>query len=170
MKCNDAKAKFYIRNSGSWTSLTVQWLRLQASSEGGVSSIPGWGINIPHASRCDQKKNGGSRDKGSVLNFSGSFNFSTLWPGIAESEDNVSTLLLGVMHALGVSFPGGASGKESTCRCRRHRFHPWKIPWRRKWQPIPVFLLGKFHGQRSLVDYSPWSYRVGYDWVTKQQQ
>ena len=37
-------------------------------------------------------------------------------------------------------------------------FNPWvrKIPWRRKWQPIPVLLLKKFHGQRSLVGYSPW--------------
>ena len=36
-------------------------------------------------------------------------------------------------------------------------FDPWigKIPWRRAWQPIPVFLLGEFHGQRSLVSYSP---------------
>ena len=35
---------------------------------------------------------------------------------------------------------------------------PWvkKISWRRKWQPSPVFLPGKFHGQMSLVDYSPW--------------
>ena len=34
---------------------------------------------------------------------------------------------------------------------------PWyeKIPWRRKWQPTPVFLSGKSHGQRSLVGYSP---------------
>ena len=33
---------------------------------------------------------------------------------------------------------------------------PWvgKIPWRRAWQPIPVFLLGEAHGQRSLVGYS----------------
>ena len=31
-----------------------------------------------------------------------------------------------------------------------------KIPWRRKWQHTPVFLTGKFHGQRSLVGYSPW--------------
>ena len=42
------------------------------------------------------------------------------------------------------------SGKESVCqyrRRRRHRFHPWigRIPWRRKWQPTPVFLLGKSH-------------------------
>ena len=40
------------------------------------------------------------------------------------------------------------------------------IPWSRKWQPIPVFLSGKFHGQRSLVGYSPWGHRVGYNWVT----
>ena len=42
--------------------------------------------------------------------------------------------------------------KESTCQCkrhRRHRFHLWvgRIPWRRKWQPIPIFLPGKFHGE-----------------------
>ena len=30
------------------------------------------------------------------------------------------------------------------------------IPWNRKWQPTPAFLPGKFHGQRSLVDYTPW--------------
>ena len=37
-------------------------------------------------------------------------------------------------------------------------FDPWvrKILWRRKWQPTPVFLLGKFHRQRSLAGYSPW--------------
>ena len=29
-------------------------------------------------------------------------------------------------------------------------------PWRRKWQPIPVFVPGKFHGQRSLADHGPW--------------
>ena len=29
-------------------------------------------------------------------------------------------------------------------------------PWRKKWQPTPVFLPGEFHGQRSLVGYSPW--------------
>ena len=54
----------------------------------------------------------------------------------------------------------GTSGKESACQCRRHkrlRFDPWvgKISWRRKWQPTPVFLPVKFHGQRSLVAYSP---------------
>jgi len=41
-------------------------------------------------------------------------------------------------------------------QCRRLGFDPWvrKIPWRRKWQPTPVFSPGKSHGQRSLVGYS----------------
>ena len=57
-------------------------------------------------------------------------------------------------------FPGGASGKEPACQCKRrerHGFHPWveKIPWRRAWQPTPVLLPGESHGQRSLVVYSP---------------
>ena len=35
---------------------------------------------------------------------------------------------------------------------------PWvgRIPWRREWLPMLVFLPGEFHGQRRLVDYSPW--------------
>ena len=34
-----------------------------------------------------------------------------------------------------------------------------EIPWRRKWQPTPVFLPGESHGQRSLVGYSPWGFK-----------
>ena len=43
----------------------------------------------------------------------------------------------------------------------RYRFNPWvgKFPWRRNWQPTPVFLLGEFHEQRSLVGYSPWGHK-----------
>ena len=60
--------------------------------------------------------------------------------------------------------PRRLSGKEFTChykRCKRLSFGPWvrKIPWRRKWQPTPVFLPGKSHGQRSLVGYSPWGHK-----------
>ena len=47
----------------------------------------------------------------------------------------------------------------SVClQCRRPRFDPWvgKIPWRRKWQPTPVFLPGESHGERRLLGYSPW--------------
>ena len=64
-------------------------------------------------------------------------------------------------HPSSQGFPGGASGKESACQCRRqkrHCFDLWvgKIPWSRSRQTTPVFLSGKFHGQRSLADYSPW--------------
>ena len=39
-----------------------------------------------------------------------------------------------------------------------HGFNPWvgKISWSRKWEPTPVFLPEKSHGQRSLVGYSSW--------------
>ena len=49
-------------------------------------------------------------------------------------------------------------GKEATCQCRRSGFDLWvrKILWRRKQQHTPVFLAGKYHGQKSLVGYSPW--------------
>ena len=57
--------------------------------------------------------------------------------------------------------PRWHGGKEFTCQCQRHRrcrFNSWvrKIPWSRKWQPTPVFLPGKFHGQWSLAGYSLW--------------
>ena len=54
-------------------------------------------------------------------------------------------------------------------QCGRPGFNPWvlRIFWRRKWQSTPVFLLGKSHGWRSLVGYSPWHpQRVGHDWAT----
>ncbi|CAI9153447.1 unnamed protein product [Rangifer tarandus platyrhynchus] len=52
-------------------------------------------------------------------------------------------------------FPGGSEVKNPPANGAD--FDPWveKIPWKRKWQPTPVFLPGKFHGQRSLVGYSP---------------
>ena len=56
---------------------------------------------------------------------------------------------------LGTDFPHGSAGKEPACQRRRHRRHgfsPWvgKIPWGRRWQPTPVFLPEKSHGQRRL--------------------
>ena len=68
------------------------------------------------------------------------------------------TVLSNLMYIEGL--PTWHSGKKSTCQCRRPKrcgFDPWvrQIPWSRRWQPSPVFLPGKFHGQRSLVGYSP---------------
>ena len=65
-------------------------------------------------------------------------------------------------------FPSRFSGKELACE-----FNPWvrKIPWRMKWQPTSVFLLGKFHGQGHLVGYSPWGLKtIRHDLATNQQQ
>ena len=57
-------------------------------------------------------------------------------------------------------FPGGTSGKEPSCQCRKCKrlgFDFWigKIPWRRAQQPTPVFLPGESHRQRSLAGCSP---------------
>ena len=56
--------------------------------------------------------------------------------------------------------------------CRRHGFDPWvgKLPQRKKWQPTPIFLPEKSHGQKSLAGYSAWCHRVRYNLVSKQQQ
>ena len=61
-------------------------------------------------------------------------------------------------------FPGGTSGKEPTCqrpRCKRCGFDPWagKIPWRRAWQPSPVFLPGASNGLGSRLGCSPWGHK-----------
>ena len=75
-------------------------------------------------------------------------------------------------HSPPLRLPRWLSGKQPACQCRRCGFDPWvrKIPWRREWQPTPVFLSGKSHGQRSLAGCSPWGFkRVGHDWATKQR-
>ena len=62
-------------------------------------------------------------------------------------------------------FPGGSAAKNSPemQKLQEMWFDSWvrKIPWRRKWQPNPVFLSRKSHGQRSLAGYSRWGQRVG---------
>ena len=57
--------------------------------------------------------------------------------------------------------PRSSNSKESACICRRPVFNPCvrKIPWRRKWLPVPVFLPGEFRGQRNLAGYRAWGYK-----------
>ena len=67
-----------------------------------------------------------------------------------------SSVYIGLPWCVYMGFPGGVSGKEPVCQCRRHRrhrFNPWvgKIPWWRKWQPTSLFLPGKI----------PWTERPG---------
>ena len=67
-----------------------------------------------------------------------------------------------------ITFPGSSGSKESTCNAGDVGLIPrWgRFPWRRKWQPTPVFLPGEFHIERRLVGYSPWSHRVKHNSVT----
>ena len=70
-------------------------------------------------------------------------------------------------------FPRWFGGEEFICLCWRGGLNPWvkKIPWRKKWQPTPVFLLGQFHGQRRLEGCSPWDHKehtcsiIFYGWL-----
>ena len=81
--------------------------------------------------------------------------------GISQigSFHNLPLLIAWNTH-LCYGLPRWLSGKESACQCRRCKrcwFDLWvgKISWRRKWQPTPVFLPGKFHGQMNLASYCP---------------
>ena len=63
---------------------------------------------------------------------------------------------------MSITLPSGASLVAQMVKnppaCRRTGFNPWagKIPWRREWQPTPLFLPEEFHEQRSLADPSSW--------------
>ena len=73
-----------------------------------------------------------------------------------------------------LGFPGGTSGKESPCQCRRRkrrRCHLWvgKSLWRRKWQPAPVFFLENSMGRgawRATVHGA----KVGHNWMHTHTQ
>ena len=70
-------------------------------------------------------------------------------------------VLCGSFACVRKGFLGGSGSKESACNAGDPGFDPriGKIPWRREWQPTPVFLPREFHGQRSLVGYSPWGHK-----------
>ena len=72
---------------------------------------------------------------------------------------------------INIGLPGRAVGKNPFANSgpsrdvgKRHGFDPWvrKIPCSRKWQPAPVSVPGKFHGQRSVAGYSPWDCKLLY--------
>ena len=83
----------------------------------------------------------------------------------ATSAEQIPGVSTSVIHQHFNKQTGGATGKESACQRRRCGFHTWvgKIPWRRKWQPTPLLLPGKFHGQRSLAGCSPRGAKIGQD-------
>ena len=110
--------------------------------------------------------------------------FSWDFPAVSEGKESAySAGDSGLMPGLGRS-PGEGDGcplqyswaflvahrikNSPAMQCRRPRFNHWvrKTPWRKSWQPTPVFLPGEFHGQRILVGCSLWGHRVRQDWAT----
>ena len=84
------------------------------------------------------------------------------------SEDNRGLRKIFLLH-LSIytyrgSFPGG-SDVNLLAMWETQGFNPWvrKIPWRRAWPPTLVFLTGEFHGQKRLVDHSPYILRIWHD-------
>ena len=76
----------------------------------------------------------------------------------------INNILEGLLQCL--------SDKESLCQDRRHGFNPWveKMSWRSNWQLTPIFQIGKSHGKRTLLGYSPHGpKRVRQNLVTEQQ-
>ena len=104
------------------------------------------------------------------INFLDFLNHKIYLVDIKLEIKKLSHLLLLLKFAVGwvgrgEGLPRWHNGKKSACQsrrwCKRCGFNPCvgKILWSRKWQPAPVFLPGKFHGQRILVSYSPWDHK-----------
>ena len=113
-----------------------------------VDSIPGEGTKVPQAEGC-----------GHFLFF-----FSFLKIDICIEMTAESYAAIGIfIHTNGL--PWWLRWLSILLQRRRPGFDSWvgKSPWRREWQPTPVFLPGEFHPQRSLVGYSPWCHRVRHD-------
>ena len=110
---------------------------------GDLGSIPGFGRSP-------------GEGKGYPLQYSGLENsMDCIVHGVSKrtqlNDFHSTSLQAHAMQFTGV-FPGGTSGKEPICQCRkpkRYMCHPWagKIPWRRAWKGTLVFLPGELHGQ-----------------------
>ena len=76
--------------------------------------------------------------------------------GVTQSQTRLKRL--SSSSSIQCWLPWWFSGKAPPCQCRRLGFNPCmvKIPQKRQWQRTPVFLPGKSHGQRSLVDHNTW--------------
>ena len=117
-----------------------------------------------------------------MCGFSSSDHQKTVWVAfLGSSQDSEWSLPQSALNWLllrawylgccwGTSSSLVAQQKRIHLQCRRLRFNPQvgKIPWRREWQPTPVFLPGEPHGQRSLAGYSPWGRKESdmTEWLT----
>ena len=135
------------------------WLssKESACSMGDLGSIPGWG-------RSSGEGNGNPLKYSCLENSMVKGAWQSTVHGVEGVGHDWATYTHTHTHKVPLDFPWWLS-------CKECRFNPWdgKIPWWRKWQPTPVFLPGKSHGQRSLAGYHPWGHRVRYDLATRQQ-
>ena len=97
--------------------------------------------------------------------FAGVLDRSENWISLVHSfgKDKIFGYLLGYN-----GLPWWLRWERICLQSRRPRFDPSvrKIPWRREWQPNPVFLPGESHGQRSQASLVQGSQKVGHDWMT----
>ena len=101
------------------------------------------------------------------MHFLASVPFSIFQASIGRSNPrcnaifHILTFLLSLLRLMTHIIPSGSDGKESACNAKDSGLDPWvrKIPWRRAWQPTSALLPGESHGQKSLVDYSPWGHK-----------
>ena len=99
------------------------------------------------------------------------------FPGVSDSKESACNagepgLIPGSGRSLG---EGNGNPLQYSClenplekkMATQSSIRTWRIPWRRKWQPTPVFVPGESHGQRSLAGYNPWGHKnLDTDWVT----
>ena len=125
-------------------------VRTQPANEGDPGSIPGLG-------RSPGEGNGNPFQYSCLENpMDGGAWWATVH-GVAKSWTRLSDLWIDIDRNNLSSLPGSSVSKESACNSGDWCSNPGlgRYPWRRGWQPTLVFLPGKFHGQRSLVGYSP---------------
>ena len=90
-----------------------------------------------------------------------SVNHGPIQPPVFVNQVLLEYSQLFSMAAFPLGFPGGSVVKNPPANAADTKDTSsipgaGRFPWRRKWQPTPVFLPGKSHGQKSLVGYSPW--------------
>ena len=85
-----------------------------------------------------------------------SYSYMTTWKTTALTRQTFAGKVMSLLFMVSTV----AQWSRICLQWKKHKFNSWigKIPWRRKWLPTPVFLPGKSHGQRSLVDYSSWGH------------
>ena len=118
-------------------------------------------ITLSPWSRLEGQAHQGNETGGGVYSSGSMWSPTRLAPGdrVTSQGDSISCEgSQAVGRGCGI-VAGGSLGAQQQrislqCRrCKRRGFPPWvgKLPWRRAWQPSPVFLPGESHGQRTLL-------------------